>query len=117
MAVHLKEEYQYLATNATFSARVRMGYVHIAREVLTEALDVPDHGLRSRFATLIVSQQEVTGPFYVALIASDQTVIDAAVAAFNPNNPDAAQAGVSDNQILQAIRDVWNYLAGAAAVA
>lgn len=110
---YLKEEYELLATNPTFMSRVRMGYVHIAREVLGEDVNTPNHDLRLSFARMVITTQEIGGPFFVALIASDQNVINAAVAAFDPNIADSAQTGVNDDLILQAIRDVWSSMSGA----
>jgi len=108
-----KEQYDLLATNETFRKRVVMGFFTAARQIAGESVETPGHALRASFARGVVVSTDVSQAGYVAAIATDPDVIALAVAGYNPQNPDSAQAAVDDDAILAAILEAWNTLAGA----
>lgn len=123
MATYLKEQHQLLANNTTFRQRVGMGFFAIAREVLSDPAPDPVAEHQRNFARRIILETDVTARGYVAAIATDPDVVAAAVAAYTAatateraNNPDLAQAGVSDDLILAAIRQAWPVLSDTGAV-
>lgn len=116
MPIYLLEEYDMLATNEKFVKRVKMGFVHVAKEVLEEPPATPGHLLRAGFARSIIMTSLAENP-WVAVIAADLAVIDSAVARWTSTTaanrtPDTAQDGVTNEQILSAIRNLWNPFSG-----
>lgn len=111
MATLLELQYDLLATNATFRKRVVMGFFTVARDILDNEPTGTDVLQRS-FARSIVMNNDVSQNGYVAAIATDPTIINTAVAAYNAGNTTDTQAAVTDDQIKAAIATAWDTLAG-----
>ncbi|MFP3990981.1 hypothetical protein U9R90_26645 [Streptomyces sp. E11-3] len=111
-ASSLHDEYTLLATNAQFTARVRMAYTHLARDVLTEDQTTPGNPLRASFARSVLNPGDLATPALAALIATDPAISTAAAAGLRADDPDSAQAAVTDTQILTAVQAAWNIAAG-----
>lgn len=112
MPAYLEEQYDLLAMNQTFRKRVVMGFFTVAREVLGAAPTGEDL-LQRGFARNIIMNTDVSQNGYVAAIATDPTVVAAAVAGYNPTDANSAQAAVTNDEILQAIRIAWDVISGA----
>ncbi|MFD7334941.1 hypothetical protein ACFV98_02910 [Streptomyces violascens] len=108
----LLAEHDLLVRSSQFCSRVRMAFARIAREVMAESPDTHGNPLRVAFARTVLSPADLAGPGQAAVIATDATVSAAALAAYAEGQPDAAQAAVTDEQILTAVRAAWNITAG-----
>ncbi|GHG80144.1 hypothetical protein [Streptomyces griseocarneus] len=107
----LLQEHELLA-NPVFCQRVRMAFSRIAREVLAEDPQTPGHPLRVSLARTVLTPNDFTSPGLTPVIASDPVVSGAAAAGHVTGEPDSAQAAVTDEQILTAVRDAWNLTSG-----
>ncbi|MFC0843563.1 hypothetical protein ACFH04_07430 [Streptomyces noboritoensis] len=72
----------------------------------------PGNPLRLSLARSVLNPGDYTTPALAAVIATDPAVSDAG---YTPSDPDSAQAAVSDEQILTAVRAAWNITAGVTA--
>ncbi|MGI5337648.1 hypothetical protein ACQEVS_09755 [Streptomyces sp. CA-181903] len=100
-----------LATHPTFQARVRMAFSHVARDVCAEDPTTAGHDLRYALARTAVNPSDLTSPGYASAIATNPAVAAAAQTAYD-GTPDSTDSGVSDELIVQAVRQVWNVLCG-----
>lgn len=108
----LLDEHDNLVRNPTFAARVRTAFTRVAREVLAEAPEVDGNPLRVALARSVLNPNDFTAPGLAPVIASDPAVSEAAAAGRITGEPDSAQAAVTDEQILTAVRAAWNLTAG-----
>lgn len=111
-AFSLLDEHNVLVRNTQFSARVRMAFVHIAREILAEDPNTPGNPLRASLARTWLTPSDFNSPGLTPVVASDPDVAAAAAAGYVVGQPDSAQAAVTDEQILAAVRNAWNMTAG-----
>jgi hypothetical protein len=110
----LLDEHNHLVQNTSFAARVRTAFTRVAREVLQEDPTTPGHPLRMSLARTVLNPGDFTAPGLAPVIAADPGVSTAAAAGYVEGQPDSAQAAVTDEQILTAVRDAWNLTAGVA---
>jgi hypothetical protein len=110
----LLNEHDQLAKNTKFVARVRMAFIRVAREVLVESQTTPGNPLRVSLARSVLTFNDLSGPGMAPLIAADP-VVSAQAATATTTDPDSAQAAVTDDQLLAAVRDAWNLAAGVSA--
>ncbi|WP_328491182.1 hypothetical protein [Streptomyces zaomyceticus] len=108
----LLDEHNRLVRNSTFHARVRTAFTRVGREVLAEDPQTPGNPLRVGLARSVLNPTDYTSPGYAPTIAADPTVSAVAAAGFVLNDPDSAQAAVTDAQILTAVRAAWDVIAG-----
>ncbi|MEU8540917.1 hypothetical protein AB0C52_13170 [Streptomyces sp. NPDC048717] len=108
----LLDEHDHLVRNPTFAARVRTAFTRVAREVLTEDPSTAGYPLRVSLARTVLNPGEFASPGLAPVIAADPAISAAAAAGHIPGDPDSAQAAVSDEQILTAVRAAWNSTAG-----
>lgn len=108
----LLDEHNHLVRNPTFAARVRTAFTRVAREVLAEDPATAGYPLRVSLARSVLNPSDFTSPGLAPVIAADPIVSATAAAGHNPGDPDSAQAAVSDEQILTAVRAAWNPTAG-----
>ncbi|WP_086825716.1 hypothetical protein [Streptomyces sp. NRRL B-24572] len=108
----LIDEHNLLVRNATFAARVRTAFTRVARDVLAEDPATAGYPLRVSLARSVLNPSDFTSPGLAPAIAADPVVSATAAAGHDPAAPDSAQAAVSDEQILTAVRDAWNSTAG-----
>ncbi|QFG13265.1 hypothetical protein SEA_GILGAMESH_73 [Streptomyces phage Gilgamesh] len=100
-----------LAKDETFRARVHLAFLHVAQEVAAEPADTPGHPLRVSLARSLYAP-ELSSDGYAPAVATCPAVSAAAAAAYSEENPAAAQAAVSDDVVLDAVRSLWNSLCG-----
>ena len=100
----LRKQYD-VATDATFNERVAMALYTVAREVISEDPETRDHPLRVRFAQGIVTSDVKTFSRFASMTVADPIV------AVMPQGTSAAN--ITDAVILEAIRNMWNPMAGA----
>ncbi|AKN68773.1 hypothetical protein QR97_02215 [Streptomyces sp. PBH53] len=108
----LLDEHNQLVRNPTFAARVRTAFTRVAREVLSEDPETPGNPLRVSLARTVLNPSDFTNPGLTPVIAADPDISAAAAAGYQPDVPDSAQAAVTDEQILTAVRNAWNLTAG-----
>ncbi|MFE0640158.1 hypothetical protein ACFW2Y_00800 [Streptomyces sp. NPDC058877] len=108
----LLDEHARLMSNPDFCVRVRAAFVRIAREVLAEHPDTDGYPLRSALARGALTPSDLLGPGYAPLIATDPVVSAAAAAGYVEDQPSSAQAAITDEQLLDAVRRAWNLIAG-----
>ncbi|MFM9634504.1 MULTISPECIES: hypothetical protein [Streptomyces] len=94
--------------------RVRIAIALIAREVFAETQDVPGYPLRWNLARTVLSPTEDQALQMMVGIVASPPVLAAAAAAADAGATDSAgiAAGVTDEQLLEALRSGWNALAG-----
>ncbi|MEW1700118.1 hypothetical protein ACIQCR_17170 [Streptomyces sp. NPDC093249] len=98
-----------LACDPKFGTRVRMACTRVAREVLAEVPTTPGNPLRVSLARTVLVPNDFTSPGLAPVIASDPGI--SATAAGRADSG-SAQAAVTDEQILGAVRSAWNAIAG-----
>lgn len=104
MPLNLNSGAELVATPA-FRNRVAMAFYFVARDVFVEDPAVPGHEQRDRFARSIVLQDIDAFLQYAAMTATNQTII--------ANGPYTNPAtGPTDAQIVAAVTDMWDTLAG-----
>ncbi|MEU6755974.1 hypothetical protein [Streptomyces sp. NPDC046685] len=101
-----------LMRNTTFTARVRAAVCRVARDVLVEDPTTPGNPLRVSLARQVLNPGGWTTPGLTPVIATDAEI--SAAAAGSPDTPDSAQAAITDELILDAVRRAWNLTAGVA---
>ncbi|MER7759481.1 hypothetical protein [Streptomyces sp. NPDC097619] len=101
-----------LTHDPVFIARVRAAVTRIAREVLSEPADTPGHPLRTGLARSVLNPADSTTPGLAPSIAADPNISAAAAAAPLPIDGGAAEARITDEQILDAVRQAWDLTAG-----
>ncbi|MFE1270624.1 hypothetical protein [Streptomyces sp. NPDC058758] len=101
-----------LMRSPAFADRVRTAFVRVAREVLAEDPDTQGYPLRSALARNALNPSDLTGPGYAPALATDPLVSAAAAAGRVEGQPDSSQAGITDEQLLDAVRRTWNLIAG-----
>ncbi|MFJ5143069.1 hypothetical protein [Streptomyces sp. NPDC088707] len=107
-------EHDLLMRSTVFAARVRAAFSRVAREVLAENPSISGYPLRSALARGALNPSDLTGPGYAPAIATDPLISAAAAAGQVEGQPDSAQAAVTDDQLLDAVRRTWNLIAGVA---
>ncbi|MFD0353000.1 hypothetical protein ACFVHW_04510 [Streptomyces sp. NPDC127110] len=105
----LLSEHQVML-DPTFGARVRAAFCRIARDVLAEDPTTPGNPLRVALARQVLTGGDWTAPGLAPIVATDAAV--SAAAASSPSPADGAQAAITDEQILDAVRRAWNITAG-----
>ncbi|MFG2986266.1 hypothetical protein ACGFYQ_34280 [Streptomyces sp. NPDC048258] len=108
----LLNEHDLLMRNAQFAARVRAAFSRVAREVLTEDPSTPGNPLRVSLARQVLNPGDWSNPGLAPVIATDPEISSSAAAGTINGTPDSAQAAVTDEQILDAVRRAWNVTAG-----
>lgn len=108
----LLSEHDLLMRNTKFAARVRAAFTRVAREILAEDPTTPGNPLRVSLARTVLNPGDWNNPGLAPVIAADPTVSAAAAAGFISDTLDSAQAAVSDDLILAAVRSAWNITAG-----
>ncbi|WP_167163016.1 hypothetical protein [Streptomyces sp. MBT27] len=111
-AVSLLVEHDHLMRNPQFAARVRVAFTRIAREILTEDPSTPGYPLRVALARTVLNPGDWNAPGLAPVIAADPVISGAAAIGYTPDNADSAQASVTDDQIITAVRRAWNITAG-----
>ncbi|MFD4933432.1 hypothetical protein [Streptomyces virginiae] len=101
-----------LGRHTLFTARVRTAFTRVAREVLAEDPSTPGNPLRISLARTMINPGDGTTPGLAPVIAADPVISAAAAAGRDDANPDSAQAAVTDEEILLAVRRAWNLTAG-----
>lgn len=104
-----------LVRNPAFGARVRTAVTRVSREVLTEDPATPGNPLRAALARSTLNPGDYTTPGRAGVIAADPAISAAAAASTAPDDPEAAQRAITDEQILTAVRAAWNVMAGLSA--
>ncbi|MEU3501187.1 hypothetical protein ABZ726_10575 [Streptomyces hundungensis] len=110
--VSLLVEHDHLMRNPQFAARVRAAFTRIAREILTEDPATQGYPLRVALARTVLNPGDWNAPGLAPVIAADPEISGAAAAGYVPGNADSAQAAVTDEQIITAVRRAWNITAG-----
>ncbi|MGC5042514.1 hypothetical protein ACLQ16_04255 [Streptomyces albidoflavus] len=103
-----------LALYAPFTARVRMAWTYIARQVLTEDPETPGNPLRVSLARTVLNPADLTVSSSAGLtpvIATCDTIITAAATA-GSQEPAALCDAITDDDLLSAVKDAWNITAG-----
>ncbi|CAL9326824.1 hypothetical protein [Streptomyces sp. SudanB91_2054] len=100
-----------LAMDSTFRARVHLAFLHVAQEVAAEPTSTPGHPLRVSLARSLYAP-DLASDGYAPAVATCPEVSAAAAAAYTEENPAAAQAAVSDDVVLHAVRTLWDSLCG-----
>ncbi|MER7951983.1 hypothetical protein ABTY59_31790 [Streptomyces sp. NPDC096079] len=108
----LIDEHDRLMRNATFAARVRVAFGRVAREVLAETPSTVGYPLRFALARGTLNPSDFTGSGYAPAIATDPVISAAAADGHVDGQPDSAQAAITDQQLLDAVRRNWNPIAG-----
>ncbi|MGW0033077.1 hypothetical protein ACWDXD_25080 [Streptomyces sp. NPDC003314] len=101
-----------LMTCPEFAARVRAAFSRIAREVLAEAPGTAGYPLRAALARGAINPSDLTGPGYAPALATDPVISAAAATGRLEGQTGSAQAAITDEQLLTAVRQVWNSIAG-----
>ena len=100
-----------LACEASLLPRVRMAIAVIAQEVFAEDGSTPGYPLRWNLAKTVLSPtQAQAASMMVALVVSPDLL--AAAAGVGSPDPATMAAAITDEQILDAIRQGWNAVAG-----
>ncbi|MEU0427102.1 hypothetical protein ABZ235_26450 [Streptomyces canus] len=100
-----------LACEPALLPRVRMAIAMIAQEVFAEPPDTIGHPMRWNLAKTVLSPTEAqAAQMMVGIVASPPMVAAAAATGF-PDSVNMA-AAITDEQILSAIRQGWNAVAG-----
>lgn len=103
-----------LISSPVFCARVRMAFTRVAREVLTQQGDpgTPGNQLRVSLARSVLNPPDLAAHGMAPVIASDPDISAAADAGRAEGQADSAQAAVTDELILAAVRSAWDLTAG-----
>ncbi|MFJ8301354.1 hypothetical protein ACIQ9R_36385 [Streptomyces sp. NPDC094447] len=101
-----------LMRSQTFADRTHAAFARVAREVLAEDLGTPGYPLRSALARSTLNPTDLTGPGYAPALATDSLISAAAAAGHIEGQPDSAQAAITDEQLVDAVRRTWNLIAG-----
>ncbi|MGA5135157.1 hypothetical protein ACPCTO_35805 [Streptomyces olivoreticuli] len=101
-----------LAATPAFQARVRMAFSHVAQEVCREEPTTPGHDLRYALARTVFNPSDLAAPGFAPAIATNSRVAAAAQAAYDGTSGSSAESGVSDELIVEAVRQMWNYACG-----
>lgn len=100
-----------LACEPSLLPRVRMAIAMIAQEVFAESPDTVGHPMRWNLAKTVLSPTEAQAvQMMVGIVASPPMV--AAAAATGVADSAGMAAAITDDQILSAIRQGWNAVAG-----
>ncbi|MET9528129.1 hypothetical protein [Streptomyces coeruleorubidus] len=100
-----------LACEPSLLPRVRMAIAMIAQEVFAESPNTPGYPMRWNLAKTVLSPTEAqAAQMMVGIVASPSMVV--AAAATGVTDPAGMAAAISDDQILSAIRQGWNAVAG-----
>ncbi|MCX5182663.1 hypothetical protein [Streptomyces sp. NBC_00268] len=100
-----------LACEASLLPRVRMAIAVVAQEVFAEDGSAPGYPLRWNLAKTVLSPtQAQAASMMVALVVSPDLL--AAAAGAGSTDPATMAAAITDEQILDAIRQGWNAVAG-----
>lgn len=83
--------------------RVAMAFYRVAREIYDEPLSTPGHPIRVNFAKTVYASEYKDLFKYGAVIAGDPTIV-----ALNPQSG----ADLSDQLIIDTVRENWNAIAG-----
>ncbi|RSS97267.1 hypothetical protein EF903_01730 [Streptomyces sp. WAC05292] len=100
-----------LMRDTKFAARVRAAFIREARVVLEEDPATPGNPLRVALARQVLNPGDWTTPGLAPVIATDSEVA-AAAATGSTGTAESAQAAVTDDLILSAVRRAWNVTAG-----
>ncbi|MFB6630044.1 hypothetical protein ACFCWY_09120 [Streptomyces sp. NPDC056362] len=107
----LSQEHELMSSPA-FAARVRAAFSRVAREVLAEDRTTSGYPLRSALARGTLNPSDLAGHGYAPAVATDPLISAAAAAGRVEGQADSAQTAVTDEQLLDAVRRIWNSIAG-----
>lgn len=96
-----------IVADNVFQRRVGMAVYFVARQILLEAPTTPDHELRMRTAQQIMASPIENVLKYAALVVTNEAIASKPSAVLG-----TGQASISDQEILAAVREVWNPLSG-----
>lgn len=95
-----------LATDPNFQKRVAMAFFFVAREVYSESETVENHPLRVSMAQALISSNVEAILRYTGLVVTAPTIVA------KTDLQLSTQSNVSDQEIILAVREIWNALAG-----
>ena len=100
-----------LACEPTLLPRVRMAIAVVAQEVFAESPDTPGYPMRWNLSKTVLSPTEAqAAQMMVGIVASPPVL--AAAAATGVTDPAGMAEAITDDQILNAIRQGWNAVSG-----
>ncbi|MEU5181162.1 hypothetical protein AB0G49_14030 [Streptomyces longwoodensis] len=103
-----------LACETSLLPRVRMAIALTAREVFSEGQDTPGYPLRWNLAKSLLSPTEAQAMEQMVGIVTSPSILAAAAsaAAAGATNSEGMAAGITDEQLLDAVRANWDAVAG-----
>ncbi|CAM5667553.1 hypothetical protein [Streptomyces griseomycini] len=100
-----------LAREPSLLPRVRMAIAVVAQEVFAEDPATPGHTMRWNFSKTVLYPTDVQAAATLVGLVASQPMLDA-VAATGATDAPSIAAALTDEQLLDAIRQGWNTSAG-----